>query len=157
MSSNELRSHCMDSSPGEGHHAASPLTLLDVFLKSIKSPRTIHSPHTTAPEVARGLMELSCLRGQGWAVSASVRGAFRGHLRSQDLKLTAVMGLWDAVRSYTSLTCRSRQAESFTLQGRARKLTVKLTAIVISVEWCIISSVIASTAFIRVCAQYVIM
>lgn len=79
MSSNELRSHCMDSSPGEGHHAAIPLTLLDVFLKSIKSPRTIHSPHTTAPEVARGLMELSCLRGQGWAVSASVRGAFRGH------------------------------------------------------------------------------
>lgn len=56
-----------------------------------------------------------------------------------------------------SLTCRSSQAESFSLHGKARKRTVKLTAIVILVELCITSSVIASTAFIRVCAQYAIM
>jgi len=77
MSSNELRSHCMDSSPGEGHHAAIPLTLLDVFLKSIKSPRTIHSPHTTAPEVARGLMELSCLKRTGMGSQCFCQGRFQ--------------------------------------------------------------------------------
>lgn len=77
MSSAELRSHCMDSSM-EGHHAAIPLTLSDIFLKSIKSLRTVHSPHTTVSEVARGLMEFSCLRGQGWAVSTSVRGILKG-------------------------------------------------------------------------------
>lgn len=74
MSSAELRSYCMDSSMG-GHHAAIPLTLSDIFFKSIKNLRTIHSIHTTSPHV-----ELSCLRGQGWAVSASVRGTFRRHL-----------------------------------------------------------------------------
>lgn len=36
-------------------------------------------------------------------------------------------------------------------------MKVKLTAIVISVEWCITSRVIASTDFIRVYTQYAIM
>lgn len=52
---------------------------------------------------------------------------------------------------------KASKLKAFLFRVNQEKMKVKLTAIVISVEWCITSRVIASTDFIRVYTQYAIM